>query len=86
MVENTPANAGDVRDISSVPELEDPWRRAWQAHSCILGWRTPWTEDPGGLQSLGSHRVRHNRCDLAHTHVRISGIPRRNKQLQKRTN
>ena len=27
-------------------------------HSSILAWRVPWTEEPGGLQSLGSHRVR----------------------------
>ena len=30
------------------------------AHSSILAWRIPWTEDPGGLQFMGSHRVRHN--------------------------
>ena len=35
-------------------------------HSCILAWRIPWTEEPGGLQSTGSQRVR---PDLAHTHV-----------------
>ena len=29
-------------------------------HSSILAWRIPWTEEPGGLQSVGSHRVRHN--------------------------
>ena len=28
-------------------------------HSSILAWRTPWTEEPGGLQSVGSQRVRH---------------------------
>ena len=28
-------------------------------HSSILAWRTPWTEGPGGLQSMGSQRVRH---------------------------
>ena len=30
-------------------------------HSSILAWRIPWTEEPGGLQSMGSQRVRHNR-------------------------
>ena len=30
------------------------------AHSTILNWRIPWTEDPGGLQSMGSQRIRHN--------------------------
>ena len=30
-----------------------PWRRAWQPTSRILAWRIPWTEQPGGLQSIG---------------------------------
>ena len=30
------------------------------AHSSILVWRIPWTEEPGGLQSMGSQRLRHN--------------------------
>ena len=34
-------------------------------HSNIPVWRIPWTEEPGGLQSFGSQRVRHNRSDLA---------------------
>ena len=34
-------------------------------HSIILAWRIPGTEEPGGLPSLGSHRVRHDWCDLA---------------------
>ena len=29
-------------------------------HSSILAWRIPWTEEPGGVQSIGSHRVRHD--------------------------
>ena len=33
-----------------------PWRRKW--HSSILGWRNPWTEEPDGLQSMGSQGVR----------------------------
>ena len=42
-------------------------------HSRILAWRTPWTEEPGGLQSIGSHRVRHDRSNLAHsTHTRLT--------------
>ena len=31
------------------------WRRKWLTHSSILSWRIPWTEEPGGLQSMGSH-------------------------------
>ena len=34
-------------------------------HSSILAWRIPWTEEPGGLPSIGSHRVEHNWSDLA---------------------
>ena len=34
-------------------------------HSSILAWRTPWREEPGGLQSKGSHRVIRDRSNLA---------------------
>ena len=36
-----------------------------ETHSSILAWRTPWTEEPSGLQSTGSQRVGHNWSDLA---------------------
>ena len=39
---------------------EDPLEEDMETHSSILAWRIPWTEEPGGLQSLGSQRVRHN--------------------------
>ena len=42
-----------------------PWRRAWQPTLVENAWRMPWTEEPGGLQSTGSHSVRHNWSDLA---------------------
>ena len=35
-------------------------------HSSILAWRIPWTEEPGGLQSIGLQRVRHDCSDLTH--------------------
>ena len=38
-------------------------------HSSILAWRTAWTEEPSGLQSTGSHRVRHHESDLERTLV-----------------
>ena len=38
---------------------EDPLERKMATHSRILAWRIPWTEEPGGRQSLGSQRVRH---------------------------
>ena len=39
---------------------EDPWRRAWQPTPVFLSGESPWTEEPGGLQSMGSQRVGHN--------------------------
>ena len=39
---------------------EDPLEREMVTHSCILAWRIPWTEKPGGLWSTGSQRVRHD--------------------------
>ena len=39
---------------------EDPLEEGMATHSSILAWRTPWTEEPGGLLSMGSQRVRHN--------------------------
>ena len=44
---------------------EDPLEKAMATQSSILAWRIPWTEEPGGLQSVGSQRVRH---DLATKH------------------
>ena len=38
---------------------EDPPEEGMATHSRVLAWRTPWKEDPGGLQSIGSQRVRH---------------------------
>ena len=45
-----------------VPSLnrEDPLEEGIATHSSILAWRIPRTEEPGGLPSIGSHRVRHS--------------------------
>ena len=57
VVKNLPANAGDRGLIpGSGRSPED--RMA--THSSVLAWRIPWTEEPGGLQSMGSQRVGHN--------------------------
>ena len=45
------------------------WRRKWWPHSSVLAWRIPGTEEPGGLPSMGSHRVRHDWSDLACMHA-----------------
>ena len=39
---------------------EDPLEKEMATHSSILAWRIPWTEEPGGLPSMGSHRIGHN--------------------------
>ena len=59
VVKNPPANAGDLRDMDSIPGSEDPLKEGMATHSSILAWRIPWAEEPGGLWSLGSHGVRH---------------------------
>ena len=60
VVKNPPANAGDTRDAGSIPGLGrspgvengNPFHYSW--------WKLPWTEEPGGLQSMELQRVRHN--------------------------
>ena len=39
---------------------ENPMEKGMATHSSILAWRAPWTEEPGGLRSMGSQRVRHD--------------------------
>ena len=53
MVKNLPAMQ-DTR-VQSLGR-EDPREKGRATHSSILAWRIPWTEDPGGLQSVGSQR------------------------------
>ena len=53
MVKNPPANAGDL--VGSL-SLEDPLEKEMATHSSILAWKVPWTEKPGGLESLGSQK------------------------------
>ena len=60
MVKNAPADLGDVRDTGLVLGLEDLLEEGMATHSSILAWRIPWTEEPGGLQSMGSQKVRHD--------------------------
>ena len=59
MVKNPPANVGHARNTEFDPWVRKvPWRRKWQ--SSILAWKTPWTEEPGGLQCMRSQRVKHD--------------------------
>ena len=54
VVKNLPANAGD---LSSIPGLGRSLGEGMATHSSILAWRTPWTEEPGRLQSMGSQKI-----------------------------
>ena len=57
MVKNLPAiRETRLRSLSQ----EDPLEKGVANHSSILSWRIPWTEQLGGLQSLGLQRVKHN--------------------------
>ena len=56
-----------VKNLPAVQEThirsldqEDPLEREMATHSSILAWRIPWTEEPGGLQSMGSQRIGHD--------------------------
>ena len=60
MVKNSPANAEDARDMSSIPGQEDALENEMATHSIILAWEMPWTEKPGTLQSMGSQRIGHD--------------------------
>ena len=67
MVKNLLANVGDV--VQSLGE-EDPLGKEMATHSSILAWEIPRTEEPGGLQSKGSKRIRHDSA-TEHTAVKV---------------
>ena len=59
--------AQSVNNLPAVQETrvqslgwEDPLEKEMATHSSILAWKISWTEEPGGLQSMGSQRVGHN--------------------------
>ena len=60
VVKNLPENAGDTRDLVLILGLGGSLEQEMATHSSILGWKIPWTEKPGGLQSMGSQRVRYD--------------------------
>ena len=57
VVKNQPANAGDIRDrwVRKIP-----WRRTWQPTPVFLLGESPWTEEPGRLQSIVLQKVRYD--------------------------
>ena len=66
---------------------EDPWRRAWQPTPVSLPEEYPWTEEPGGLQAMGSQRVghdwvtKHNAASNDHTQTFYHVLPQQSKAL-----
>ena len=50
----------NAEDLDSIPGWEDALEKEMATHSSVLVWEIPWTEEPGGLQSMGSQRVGHN--------------------------
>ena len=60
MVKNVPAKAEDAGDVSLIPGLGSSPEEEMVTYSSILPWEIPWTEKPGGLQSMESQRVRHD--------------------------
>ena len=59
--------AQTVKNLPAMQEIEvqsldweDPLEKGMATHSSILTWISPWTEEPGGLQSMGLQRVRYN--------------------------
>ena len=67
--------------VKSLPAMQETWvwslgqvdplEKGMATFSSILTWRIPWTEEPGGLQSMGSQRVWHNWMTNTHTHTHI---------------
>ena len=54
-------------------DQDDPLEEEMATHSSVLVWRIPWTEEPGGLQSMGSQRVEHDRAHTCtHMHYTMS--------------
>ena len=52
--------ACNVGDLGLIPGSGRSLEKEMATHSSIFAWRIPWTEEPGGLQSMGSQRVRHD--------------------------
>ena len=57
VVKSLPADAGDE---GSIPPSGRPLEKEMATHSSILSWEIPWTEEPGGLQSMGLQRAPHD--------------------------
>ena len=84
----SPVFRGEQRICPSMQEPQDTqvWCLGWEVplekgmatHSSILAWRIPRTEEPGGIQSMGSQRVRYDWNDLAYLHIVRNTMPFKN--------
>ena len=54
VVKTLHTNAENIRDMGLISGSDDPLEEGKVTHSSILAWRNPWTEEPGGLQSMES--------------------------------
>ena len=59
-IKNQPANAGDIKDTGSIPGSGRSLEKEMETHSSIPLWESPWTEEAGELQSMGSQRAEHD--------------------------
>ena len=64
MVKNPPANAETQETRVRSLGQEDPLEEEMATHCSLLAWRFPWTEEPGGLQSIESQRVRRGQVSM----------------------
>ena len=76
LVKNPPTSAGDTRDKGSVPGSGRSPGEGNGNHASIIAWQMPWTEEPGGLQSMELKRVGHHWAPTharthTHTHTHI---------------
>ena len=53
--------------------LEDPREKEMAIHSCIFAWKIPWTEEPGGLQSVGSQSQTRPSTHTCHREMKVGG-------------
>ena len=59
VIKNPSTDAGDTEGVGSIPGWGRSLEKEMATHSSILAWEVPWTEEPGGLQIVGSQRVGH---------------------------
>ena len=57
MVKSSPVSAGDSGGMGLIPGLGRSPGKGMATHSSVLAWEIPWTEEPGGLQSVGSQVI-----------------------------